>query len=135
MDENAKKTVIAVTGYDFYEDTKLGKEDAVKGDTIYDVLEYLKDKAVADAKSKGISEGIAQGITQGMEQGLAQGMKQGLAQGKKQGMAEGRINTLADNVIKLAKAKEYSYEKALEILVENETEKKEVLKRIKEMKQ
>ena len=50
-------------------------------------------------------------------------------------MAEGRINTLADNVIKLAKAKEYSYEKALEILVENETEKKEVLKRIKEMKQ
>ena len=62
MDENAKKTVIAVTGYDFYEDTKLGKEDAVKGDTIYDVLEYLKDKAVADAKSKGISEGIAQGI-------------------------------------------------------------------------
>lgn len=52
LDENAKKTVIAVTGYDFYEDTKLGKEDAVKGDTIYDVLEYLKDKAVADAKSK-----------------------------------------------------------------------------------
>ena len=38
----------------------------MKGDTIYDVLEYLKDKAVADAKSKGISEGIAQGITQGM---------------------------------------------------------------------
>lgn len=143
LDENAKKTVIAVTDYDFYEDTKLGKEDAVKGDTIYDVLEYLKDKAVADAKSKGISEGIAQGISQGMEQGLAQGiaqgisqgMEQGLAQGKEQGMAEGRINTLADNVIKLVEAKEYSYEKALEILVETETEKKEVLKRIKEMKQ
>ena len=56
LDENAKKTVIAVTGYDFYEDTKLGKE------ILYDVLEYLKDKAVADAISKGISEGIAQGI-------------------------------------------------------------------------
>ena len=70
-----------------------------------------------------------------MEQGLAQGMKQGLVQGKEQGMAEGRISTLADNVIKLVEAKEYSYEKALEILVETETEKKEVLKRIKEMKQ
>ena len=51
-------------------------------------------------------------------------MEQGLVQGKEQGMAEGRINTLADNVIKLVEAKEYSYEKALEILVENETEKK-----------
>ena len=37
--------------------------------------------------------------------------------------------------LKLVEAKEYSYEKALEILVETETEKKEVLKRIKEMKQ
>ena len=62
-------------------------------------------------------------------------MEQGLVQGKEQGMAEGRINTLADNVIKLVEAKEYSYEKALEIFVETETEKKEVLKRIKEMKQ
>lgn len=39
------------------------------------------------------------------------------------------------NKRKMNKAKEYSYEKVLEILVETETEKKEVLKRIKEMKQ
>ena len=39
-------------------------------------------------------------------------------------MAEGRINTLADNVIKLVEAKEYSYEKALEILVETKQKRK-----------
>ena len=97
LSDRAKKTVIAVTGHDFYEETKLGKEDAVKGRSIFDVLEDLKMEIAADAKAKG------------------------------------RIENLVENVIKLSKAKNYSYEESLDILAEDEKEKEEALKRIKEL--
>ena len=95
LSDRAKKTVIAVTGHDFYEEAKLGKEDAVKGRSIFDVLEDLKVEIAADAKAKN----------------------------------------LVDNVIKLSKAKNYSYEESLNILAEVEKEKEEALKRIKELEE
>ena len=95
LSDRAKKTVIAVTGHDFYEEAKLGKEDAVKGRSIFDVLEDLKVEIAADAKAKN----------------------------------------LVDNVIKLSKAKNYSNEESLNILAEDEKEKEETLKRIKELEE
>ena len=95
LSDRAKKTVIAVTGHDFYEEAKLGKEDAVKGRSIFDVLEDLKVEIAADAKAKN----------------------------------------LVDNVIKLSKAKNYSYEESLDILAEDKKEKEEALKRIKELEE
>ena len=47
--------------------------------------------------------------------------------------AKGRIENLVENVIKLSKAKNYSYEESLDILAEDEKEKEEALKRIKEL--
>ena len=93
LSDSAQKTVIAVTGHDFYENIKLGKEDAVTFGSINDVLEDLKVEIAADAKAKN----------------------------------------LVDNVIKLSKAKNYSNEESLNILAEDEKEKEEALKRIKEL--
>ena len=101
LSDSAQKTVIAVTGHDFYENIKLGKEDAVTFGSINDVLEDLKVKVAADAKAEGITEG--------------------------------RIENLVENVIKLSKVKNYSYEESLDILAEDEKEKEEALKRIKEL--
>ena len=56
LSDSAQKTVIAVTGHDFYENIKLGKEDAVTFGSINDVLEDLKVKVAADAKAEGITE-------------------------------------------------------------------------------
>ena len=69
--------------------------DAVKGRSIFDVLEDLKVEIAADAKAKN----------------------------------------LVDNVIKLSKAKNYSNEESLNILAEDEKEKEETLKRIKELEE
>ena len=71
------------------------EEDAVKGRSIFDVLEDLKVEIAADAKAKN----------------------------------------LVDNVIKLSKAKNYSNEESLNILAEDEKEKEEALKRIKELEE
>ena len=101
LSDSAQKTVIAVTGRDFYGNIKLGKEDAVTFGSINDVLEDLKVKVAADAKAEGITEG--------------------------------RIENLVENVIKLSKVKNYSYEESLDILAEDEKEKEEALKRIKEL--
>ena len=58
LSDRAKKTVIAVTGHDFYEEAKLGKEDAVKGRSIFDVLEDLKVEIAADAKAKNLVDNV-----------------------------------------------------------------------------
>ena len=79
------------------------EEDAVKGRSIFDVLEDLKVKVAADAKAEGITEGM--------------------------------IENLVENVIKLSRAKNYSYEESLDILAEDEKEKEEALKRIKELEE
>ena len=79
------------------------EEDAVKGRSIFDVLEDLKVKVAADAKAEGITEG--------------------------------RIENLVENVIKLSKVKNYSNEESLNILAEDEKEKEETLKRIKELEE
>ena len=47
--------------------------------------------------------------------------------------ADAKAKNLVDNVIKLSKAKNYSYEESLNILAEDEKEKEEALKRIKEL--
>ena len=55
------------------------------------------------------------------------------ADAKAEGITEGRIENLVENVIKLSRAKNYSYEESLNILAEVEKEKEEALKRIKEL--
>ena len=47
--------------------------------------------------------------------------------------ADAKAKNLVENVIKLSKAKNYSYEEVLDILAEDKKEKEEVLKRIKEL--
>ena len=49
--------------------------------------------------------------------------------------ADAKAKNLVDNVIKLSKAKNYSYEESLNILAEDEKEKEEALKRIKELEE
>ena len=49
--------------------------------------------------------------------------------------ADAKAKNLVDNVIKLSKAKNYSYEESLNILAEVEKEKEEALKRIKELEE
>ena len=57
------------------------------------------------------------------------------ADAKAEGITEGRIENLVENVIKLSKVKNYSYEESLDILAEDEKEKEEALKRIKELEE
>ena len=64
LSDSAQKTVIAVTGHDFYENIKLGKEDAVTFGSINDVLEDLKVKVAADAKAEGITEGRIENLVE-----------------------------------------------------------------------
>ncbi|MGN0839887.1 MAG: hypothetical protein ACI4NB_03545 [Candidatus Ornithospirochaeta sp.] len=49
--------------------------------------------------------------------------------------ADAKAKNLVDNVIKLSKAKNYSNEESLNILAEDEKEKEETLKRIKELEE
>ena len=48
----------------FYENIKLGKEDAVTFGSINDVLEDLKVKVAADAKAEGITEGRIENLVE-----------------------------------------------------------------------
>ena len=80
------------------------------------------EKGLQEGREKGLQEGREKGLQEGREQGLKEGIKEGKEQGLKQGIEQGSKETTEQIVSALMKNLNISKEKALELIVPQETQ-------------